>query len=85
MTNGPARLVLNRMASWRKIPNKTNKPIHKRKADLRRFFDSADLGVDAVDDWSEFERKIHWVSTVEVPRRELVRLRFLTTTQEAYG
>jgi len=35
------------------------KLIPKRKADLRRFFDSADLGVDAVDDWSEFEKKIH--------------------------
>ncbi len=33
------------------------KVIPKKKADLRRFFDSVNLGVDAVDDWSEFEKK----------------------------
>lgn len=35
------------------------KLIPKRKADLRRFYDSADLGVDAIADWSEFEKKVH--------------------------
>ncbi len=35
------------------------KVIPKKKADLRRFFDSVNLGVDALDDWSEFERKFY--------------------------
>jgi DNA-binding transcriptional regulator/RsmH inhibitor MraZ len=35
------------------------KLIPKRKADLRRFYNSADLGIDAIDEWSEFEKKIH--------------------------
>lgn len=34
------------------------KIIPKRKVDLTEYFDGVDLGVDAIDDWKEFERKI---------------------------
>ena len=27
-----------------------------KKTDLAEYFDSLDLGVDAIDDWDEFER-----------------------------
>lgn len=29
-----------------------------KRVDLRKFFDSLDLGVDAIGDWREFERKL---------------------------
>jgi bifunctional DNA-binding transcriptional regulator/antitoxin component of YhaV-PrlF toxin-antitoxin module len=32
------------------------KVVPKRKVDLRKFFDKANLGVDAIDDWDEFEK-----------------------------
>lgn len=35
------------------------KLIPRKKADLRRFFDSVSLGVDAMGDWSEFERRFY--------------------------
>ncbi len=35
------------------------KIIPKKKIDLRAFFDQVDLGVDAIGDWSEFERKFY--------------------------
>lgn len=35
------------------------KLIPKKKAHLKRFFDAVSLGVDAIGDWSEFERKFH--------------------------
>lgn len=30
-----------------------------RKKNLLAFFDKADLGVDAIDDWSAFEKKFY--------------------------
>lgn len=33
------------------------KIIPKRRVDLTVNFDSCDLGVEAIDDWEEFERK----------------------------
>jgi bifunctional DNA-binding transcriptional regulator/antitoxin component of YhaV-PrlF toxin-antitoxin module len=35
------------------------KVIPTRTAQLKRFFDTADLGVDAIGDWSEFEKKVN--------------------------
>lgn len=35
------------------------KIIPKRKPNLRKYFDSVDLGVDIIEDWEEFERKFH--------------------------
>ena len=32
------------------------KVVAKRKIDLRKFFDKADLGVDAIEDWRDFEK-----------------------------
>ena len=34
------------------------KIIPLKKGDLTAFFDSVDLGIDKLDDWDEFERKI---------------------------
>jgi len=34
------------------VPRKSN-------ADLTKYFDSIDLGVDAIDDWSDFEKKFY--------------------------
>ena len=34
------------------------KVVPKRKVDLRKFFDRAKLGVDAIDDWDKFEKAI---------------------------
>ncbi|MEM0336069.1 MAG: hypothetical protein QXT33_06685 [Thermofilum sp.] len=39
------------------------KIIPKRRIDLTEYFDKVDLGVGAVEDWEEFERKIHEAST----------------------
>jgi len=30
-----------------------------RRFNLTKFFDSVDLGVDAIGDWREFERRFH--------------------------
>lgn len=35
------------------------KIIPKRKASLTEFFDKADLGVEAIGDWAEFEKKFY--------------------------
>lgn len=35
------------------------KVVPKKKVDLKAFFDKADLGVDAIDDWGEFEKKFY--------------------------
>ncbi len=35
------------------------KLIPKKRAQLRRFFDAVSLDVDAIGDWSEFERKFY--------------------------
>lgn len=35
------------------------KIIPKKKIDLKAFFDKIDLGVDAIGDWSEFEKKFY--------------------------
>jgi bifunctional DNA-binding transcriptional regulator/antitoxin component of YhaV-PrlF toxin-antitoxin module len=35
------------------------KIVPKQKVNLTKFFDSADLGVDAIGDWKEFERKFY--------------------------
>lgn len=32
------------------------KIVPKRKVDLKKFFDNADLAVDAIGDWKDFER-----------------------------
>lgn len=37
------------------------KIIPKRKIDLTKFFDKIDLGVDAIGDWEEFEKKFYEV------------------------
>ncbi|MBS7648767.1 MAG: AbrB family transcriptional regulator [Candidatus Bathyarchaeia archaeon] len=34
------------------------KIIPKRRPNLAEYFDSVDLGVDAIGDWKEFERKL---------------------------
>jgi bifunctional DNA-binding transcriptional regulator/antitoxin component of YhaV-PrlF toxin-antitoxin module len=34
------------------------KLIPKRRVDLTEFFDKADLGVDSIGNWSEFEKRI---------------------------
>ncbi|MEM2823274.1 MAG: MraZ N-terminal domain-containing protein [Thermofilaceae archaeon] len=39
------------------------KIIPKRRIDLTEYFDKVDLGVEAVEDWEEFEGKIHEAST----------------------
>jgi bifunctional DNA-binding transcriptional regulator/antitoxin component of YhaV-PrlF toxin-antitoxin module len=35
------------------------KIIPKRKVSLTKFFDKADLGVDTIDNWAEFEKKFY--------------------------
>ncbi len=35
------------------------KIIPKRKVSLTKFFDKADLNVDAIDNWAEFEKKFY--------------------------
>lgn len=37
------------------------KIIPKRRADLTRYFDSVDLGVDFIEEWEEFEGKFYEV------------------------
>jgi bifunctional DNA-binding transcriptional regulator/antitoxin component of YhaV-PrlF toxin-antitoxin module len=39
------------------------KIIPKKKISLTRFFDRADLGVDAVNNWAEFEKRFYEGST----------------------
>ena len=31
----------------------------RKRPDLTKYFDSVDLGVDAIGDWEEFERKFY--------------------------
>jgi bifunctional DNA-binding transcriptional regulator/antitoxin component of YhaV-PrlF toxin-antitoxin module len=45
------------------------KVIPKRKVDLTKFFDSADLGVDSIGKWSDFERKLTEKRAAEGKRR----------------
>lgn len=35
------------------------KIIPKQKIDLTALFDSVEIGVDAIDDWKEFERRFY--------------------------
>jgi len=35
------------------------KILPKKKVPLTKFFDKADLSVDAIDDWAEFEKKFY--------------------------
>jgi bifunctional DNA-binding transcriptional regulator/antitoxin component of YhaV-PrlF toxin-antitoxin module len=35
------------------------KVIPKKKVDLTKFFDKADLGVDFINDWKKFEKKFY--------------------------
>ncbi|MGA2387148.1 MAG: AbrB/MazE/SpoVT family DNA-binding domain-containing protein [Candidatus Bathyarchaeia archaeon] len=35
------------------------KIIPKRKIDLTKYFDKADLGVDAIGNWKQFEKKFY--------------------------
>lgn len=35
------------------------KIIPKKKADLTKYFDSVNLGVDYIEDWGEFEREFY--------------------------
>lgn len=35
------------------------KIIPKRKVSLTKFFDKADLSVDAIDNWAEFEKRFY--------------------------
>jgi len=35
------------------------KIIPKKKPDLTKYFDSVDLGVDAIGDWEDFERRFY--------------------------
>lgn len=35
------------------------KVLPKRKIDLTQFFDSVDLGVEAIQSWRKFEKKVH--------------------------
>jgi DNA-binding transcriptional regulator/RsmH inhibitor MraZ len=35
------------------------KILAKRKIDLTAFFDSVDLGIDAIGDWEEFEERLY--------------------------
>lgn len=35
------------------------KIVPKKKIDLKAFFDKADLGIDVIDDWEEFEKKFY--------------------------
>ncbi len=63
------RFVLPR--DWRKaVLNETRevyvvkrkdylKIIPKKKTDLKALFDKVDIGVDAIDDWAEFEKKFY--------------------------
>ncbi len=58
-------------ADWRRAELKEAKEVYifkregylkivpKKKVDLTAFFDKADLGVDAIDDWDEFEKKFY--------------------------
>lgn len=39
------------------------KIIPKKKTSLTKFFDKADLGVDAIDNWAEFEKRFYEGST----------------------
>ena len=32
--------------------------VHKCKADLRKFYDKTDLGVDRIGDWDQFEKSL---------------------------
>jgi len=44
------------------------KILPKRRAELEELFDRVDLGVEAIGDWREFERRFHG-GRDEVPRR----------------
>ena len=35
------------------------KIVPKRKIDLTKYFDKADLGVDAIGNWKQFEKKFY--------------------------
>lgn len=35
------------------------KIIPKRKIDLTKFFDKADLGVDSIENWKQFEKRFY--------------------------
>ena len=52
------------MKKFKEIKEKGFLKITSRKRpDLTKYFDSVDLGIDAIGDWEEFERKfyeIHW-------------------------
>ncbi|MFP3945938.1 MAG: AbrB/MazE/SpoVT family DNA-binding domain-containing protein [Halobacteriota archaeon] len=37
------------------------KIIPKKRPDLTKYFDSVDMGVEAIEDWKEFEEKFHEV------------------------
>ncbi|MFP3909705.1 MAG: AbrB/MazE/SpoVT family DNA-binding domain-containing protein [Archaeoglobaceae archaeon] len=37
------------------------KIIPKKRPDLTKYFDSVDMGVEAIEDWEEFEEKFHEV------------------------
>lgn len=50
------------------------KIIPRRLPNLAEYFDSVDLGVEAIGDWSEFERRLHEGIT-EVPRLKHIHLR----------
>ncbi len=62
------RLILPR--DWRKTALSKNKEVYiimrknylkvipKRKANIIELFDKVDLGIDAIGDWEEFERKL---------------------------
>jgi bifunctional DNA-binding transcriptional regulator/antitoxin component of YhaV-PrlF toxin-antitoxin module len=39
------------------------KIIPKRRVDLTKYFDKIDLGVDAIGDWKDFEKKFYEAST----------------------
>lgn len=61
------RLILP--ADWREVEISGGREVYvikrrgylkilpKRKIDLTEFFDKADLGVDAIGSWKEFEKK----------------------------
>lgn len=44
------------------------KILPKRRPELEELFDRVDLGVEAIGDWGEFERRFHGGGD-EVPRR----------------
>jgi hypothetical protein len=33
-----------------------------KKVNLTSYFDKVDLGIDIIDDWTEFEKKFYWSS-----------------------